>query len=259
MDVYIDTSTLSMDTHLFPSAFGNAEYLHSDDSHVELMHSLHGTWNPGPTFNQEMYYGDMNSYGPLMLYDAHMSCGINVAPNYQIEPSHAVERRLPTSNGQKRKSQSSSDAVASKRQKHSARQRSSVSGSSSPRSTNSDSTNPTAPSSRAHYAVEKRYRATLNDRYATLARLVSRAETQKICRIENKQWEVPSKLDSSGSSSNNGPCKRQSKTTTLSVAIDTIALLDRGCMRKVKELQSLRSRLDSIASSVSADCDCDNE
>lgn len=133
-------------------------------------------------------------------------------------------------------------------QKQSNSQRSSVSSSSSPKSIVSDSIAPTAPSCRAHYAVEKRYRTTLNDRYAALARLVSQTETQEICRTENKDWEVPPKLDSSPSSGDDkGPCKRQSKTTTLSAAIDTIALLDRCCMRKAQELQSLREQYRALS------------
>lgn len=102
--------------------------------------------------------------------------------------------------------------------------------------------------------VEKRYRSTLNDRYATLARLVSQPETQEICRTLCKDWEVPSKLDSSSSSHNAGkdkdPTKRQSKTTTLSVAIDTIQVLSQCCAQKGKELQNLLDRLKGIVHSV---------
>lgn len=215
----------------------------------------------------------MNGYGPQMVYDAPMPCSLNVPLSYPIEPSQVVEQTLVGPAVQKRESPSSTHSAAQKRQvlmrythysvrtltawqKQSNSQRSSVSSSSSTRSITSGSVTPAAPSSRAHYAVEKRYRTTLNDRYATLARLVSQAETQEICRTENKDWEVPSKLDSSSSSSGKGSCKRQSKTTTLSAAIDTISLLDRCCMRKAQELQSLRCHLDSIVRSVSPQGDC---
>ncbi|KAK4634935.1 hypothetical protein CLAFUW4_01102 [Fulvia fulva] len=246
--MYTDASTLSMDAHLFPSTFGNSDYMHPDGSNGDFLFSHHGVWNPEATFNPGVYYGDMSGYGPMMVYDAPMQCSLNVAPSFQIDTLPVAEQRPIGSSGQKRKSRSSTKPVVQKRQKQSNSQRSSVSSSSSPKSIVSDSIAPTAPSCRAHYAVEKRYRTTLNDRYAALARLVSQTETQEICRTENKDWEVPPKLDSSPSSGDDkGPCKRQSKTTTLSAAIDTIALLDRCCMRKAQELQSLREQYRALS------------
>lgn len=105
-------------------------------------------------------------------------------------------------------------------------------------------------STRAHYAVEKRYRSTLNERYATLARIVSNTETLEICRTEMPDWEVPTKLEvpDVGAEKNTG--KRQSKTTTLSVALDTIELLERACANKAREYQELSRRLSTIASSI---------
>lgn len=109
---------------------------------------------------------------------------------------------------------------------------------------------PAALSTRAHYAVEKRYRSTLNERYATLARIVTQPETMEICRTEVPDWEVPIKLEVPEEGAEKHPGKRQSKTTTLSVAIETIELLDRACARKAREFQELSRRLSAIAGSV---------
>ncbi|KAF2209614.1 hypothetical protein CERZMDRAFT_91366 [Cercospora zeae-maydis SCOH1-5] len=119
----------------------------------------------------------------------------------------------------------------------------------------SSSSSPSATlSTRAHYAVEKKYRSTLNERYATLARIVTQPETMEICRTEVPDWEVPIKLEVPEEGAERHPGKRQSKTTTLSVAIETIELLDRACARKAKELQELTRRLSAIAGSASGVC-----
>lgn len=101
-------------------------------------------------------------------------------------------------------------------------------------------------STRAHYAVEKRYRSTLNERYATLARIVSSPDTMEICRTAMPEWEVPTKLEVPDPVAEKNTGKRQSKTTTLSVALHTIELLDRACVRKAREYQELSRRLSTI-------------
>lgn len=66
---------------------------------------------------------------------------------------------------------------------------------------------------------------------------------------------MPTKLDV-GSGSSNGEKdspRRQSKTTTLSAAIDAIALLDRACANKAKEFQSLVCRLNRIVQATGVD------
>ncbi|PPJ60532.1 hypothetical protein CBER1_03207 [Cercospora berteroae] len=125
-------------------------------------------------------------------------------------------------------------------------------GNSSPCS--SSSSPPATLNTRAHYAVEKKYRSTLNERYATLARIVTQPETMDICRTEAPDWEVPIKLEVPEEGAERHPGKRQSKTTTLSVAIETIELLDRACARKAKEFQELTRRLSIIAGSASGAC-----
>lgn len=86
----------------------------------------------------------------------------------------------------------------------------------------------------------------MNERYATLARIVSQPETLEICRTEVPDWEIPIKLEVPESGAEKDAGKRQSKTTTLSVAIETIALLDRACVRKAKEFQEVTNRLAGI-------------
>lgn len=64
---------------------------------------------------------------------------------------------------------------------------------------------------------------------------------------------MPSKLEVPEPNSEKEPGKRQSKTTTLSVAIDTIDVLNRCCARKARELQSLVNKLSGIVSSMPGD------
>jgi hypothetical protein len=98
--------------------------------------------------------------------------------------------------------------------------------------------------------VEKRYRATLNERYATLARVISQMETISICRTVAPDWEMSTKLEVPESGAEKDPGKRQSKTTTLSAAIEAIDLLDRACRRKADELQRMKTRLAGIVRSA---------
>ncbi|KAF7191957.1 hypothetical protein HII31_06602 [Pseudocercospora fuligena] len=99
---------------------------------------------------------------------------------------------------------------------------------------------------RPHYAVERRYRSSLNERYASLARLVAQLETVEICQAVNPDFQLPTKLEIPESGSEKPAGKRQSKTTTLSVAIDTIALLEKACARKAQEWECVASKLNGI-------------
>ncbi|ETS86325.1 hypothetical protein PFICI_00153 [Pestalotiopsis fici W106-1] len=94
-------------------------------------------------------------------------------------------------------------------------------------------------SQRPHYAVEKRYRSGLNEKYAALTRILSSDAVQRICRTERPEW---------GASVGGGGVQdeqqqqrsRQQKTTTLSATIEAIAILSRCCAREARELEVLR-------------------
>ncbi|EME88806.1 uncharacterized protein MYCFIDRAFT_170381 [Pseudocercospora fijiensis CIRAD86] len=105
---------------------------------------------------------------------------------------------------------------------------------------------------RPHYAVERRYRSSLNERYASLARLVAQLETVEICQAVNPDFQLPTKLEIPESGSEKPAGKRQSKTTTLSVAIDTIALLEKACARKAQEWECVASKLNGIVRAMPA-------
>lgn len=68
----------------------------------------------------------------------------------------------------------------------------------------------------------------------------------EICRTAMPEWEVPTKLEVPDPVAEKNTGKRQSKTTTLSVALHTIELLDRACVRKAREYQELSRRLSTI-------------
>jgi len=91
--------------------------------------------------------------------------------------------------------------------------------------------------------VEKKYRSTLNDKYASLADLISRDEVQQICGREGDVRVVQSALESNN---NAGNARRQSKTMTLTAAIETIRLLDLSCNRKAERLKNMIQQLSSI-------------
>lgn len=215
-------------------------------------------WPQESAFSQDPCIAD--------VHDNHYMSGYDTPIQYNIEDLDAfklpVQIEIPSTTpkiGQKRKRTSASKDSEQNQQvgllsmtlecaaRTDKNHQISYSQRNSPRSTGSCTPGNATPNVRKHYAVEKRYRSTLNDRYATLARIVSHPDTQTICRSECTDWEVPYKLEC-GTATEGGkdPSKRQSKTTTLSVAIDTIALLDRACNRKARELQSLLERLNGI-------------
>ncbi|CAK4032352.1 helix-loop-helix DNA-binding domain-containing [Lecanosticta acicola] len=229
--------------------FGSNEIFAPDEAGLEFLFSPHGVWSGDSMFPQTNCIPEIIEPMPFSPYDTPITYNHDTFRTAQSVPRPMEDSRPCVVAGQKRKRSSTSKAPSKKqpRMENSPR--------CGPREGSGDAPcNP--PSTRAHYAVEKRYRSTLNDRYATLARLVSQPETQEICRTICKDWEVPSKLDSSTcSGKDKDPTKRQSKTTTLSVAIETIATLDQCCTQKAKELQFLLQRLKGIAHSVPATSD----
>ncbi|KAK8110191.1 uncharacterized protein PG998_006648 [Apiospora kogelbergensis] len=88
-------------------------------------------------------------------------------------------------------------------------------------------------SQRRHYAVEKRYRSTLNGKYAALARALSSEATQRICRTDSADWAVKSHPPAVAGT-------LQRKTATLSSAIDTMEVLCRCCRREAAKLEQLQ-------------------
>ncbi|KAI5468187.1 hypothetical protein BGZ63DRAFT_399708 [Mariannaea sp. PMI_226] len=96
---------------------------------------------------------------------------------------------------------------------------------------------------RPHYAVESRYRSTLNEKYAALTQALLSEAVQRICRTEAADWVA--RIDS-GAPSNlrgergTGNGNRQQKTTTLSATIDTINTLSRCCAREARDVEQLR-------------------
>lgn len=99
---------------------------------------------------------------------------------------------------------------------------------------------------RPHYAVEKRYRSSLNDRFTALAELVARPATQQICQAQHcdgTDSDKPTLLQ------HMQPGHKHSKTATLTQALQTIILLERACLRKNRKLNASTSRLNRIANS----------
>ncbi|KAK8010245.1 hypothetical protein PG990_009210 [Apiospora arundinis] len=88
-------------------------------------------------------------------------------------------------------------------------------------------------SQRRHYAVEKRYRSTLNGKYAALARALSSEATQRICRTDSADWAVKSHPSAVAGTP-------QRKTATLSSTIETIEVLHRCCRREAAKLEQLQ-------------------
>lgn len=109
-------------------------------------------------------------------------------------------------------------------------------------------------SQRPHYAVEKKYRSTLNDKYAALARALSSQSIQRICRSKSPSWSFDADNTASSSSQTEvtgGTTKsRQRKTTTLSMIIETIHILDECCRQEARELDQLRSGLGAVRSTA---------
>ncbi|KAK5657860.1 hypothetical protein OQA88_2408 [Cercophora sp. LCS_1] len=110
-------------------------------------------------------------------------------------------------------------------------------------------------SQRAHYAVEKRYRSALNEKYAALARLLSSDAVQRACKSKSPGWSFEAEGTSNESGNGNGNEQqgvknRQRKTTTLSVVIDTIRILETCCREDARELEQLRSGVSAIRDSA---------
>ncbi|KAK4185848.1 hypothetical protein QBC35DRAFT_290153 [Podospora australis] len=117
-------------------------------------------------------------------------------------------------------------------------------------------------SQRAHYAVEKRYRSTLNEKYAALARALSNETVQRVCKSKSPTWAFDAESSASTSDLQNdeqqqnqqqqggGVRTRQRKTTTLSVVIETINILSVCCREEEKELEQLRSGVNAIRNSA---------
>ncbi|KAK4155644.1 hypothetical protein C8A00DRAFT_31485 [Chaetomidium leptoderma] len=105
-------------------------------------------------------------------------------------------------------------------------------------------------SQRLHYAVEKRYRSTLNEKYATLARTLSSDGIQRICGTESRDWAVQMDGMLAGSKDKQGGAARQGKTATLSATIETINLLTRCCSREARDLEQLRQSVGDIRNRV---------
>ncbi|RDL36344.1 uncharacterized protein BP5553_05696 [Venustampulla echinocandica] len=106
-------------------------------------------------------------------------------------------------------------------------------------------------SERPHYAVEKRYRSTLNEKYAALARILSSEAIQRICRTEAQDWAV--EMDDAPSGSKGGSKderSRQGKTATLSRTIENINVLSRCCRREAEGLEQLRCGIYDVRNRV---------
>jgi hypothetical protein len=103
---------------------------------------------------------------------------------------------------------------------------------------------------RPHYVVEKRYRSTLNEKYAALARTLPSEAIQRICKTESRDWALNIDGIASGSKSREGDAQRQRKTATLSATIETITLLSRCCNREARELERLRESVQDIVNRV---------
>ncbi|KAL4874709.1 hypothetical protein BJY04DRAFT_224760 [Aspergillus karnatakaensis] len=102
---------------------------------------------------------------------------------------------------------------------------------------------------RPHYAVEKRYRSSLNEKYAALTQALLAESTQRICRTEAEDWTL--ELEGGNKEEqNSGTGVRQSKTATLSATIEAIDILTRCCEREAKEVERLRTSVGSITQHV---------
>jgi len=97
-------------------------------------------------------------------------------------------------------------------------------------------------SQRPHYAVESRYRSTLNEKYAALTRALSSEAVQRICRTLEGQEDKG--VASENRYQQGGNANRQQKTATLSETIDTINILNKCCAREEQSLLELRRNLD---------------
>ncbi|KAI1333948.1 hypothetical protein F5Y15DRAFT_319552 [Xylariaceae sp. FL0016] len=111
----------------------------------------------------------------------------------------------------------------------------------------------TETSQRPHYAVEKRYRSLLNEKYATLGRALAQMGVQRICRTEVPDWTArindnaaPLARQSSSTNVN----VKQSKMTALLAATETIAILHRCCCRKQREVHELRQSVQELSSRI---------
>ncbi|KAL4878792.1 hypothetical protein BJY04DRAFT_220856 [Aspergillus karnatakaensis] len=93
---------------------------------------------------------------------------------------------------------------------------------------------------RAHYAVEKRYRSSLNEKYAALTQTLLAETTQRICRTDTADWTIQVEGAIAGSTSKQGAKNRQSKTATLSATIEAIGILTRCCQREAIEVKRLQ-------------------
>ncbi|KAF7531997.1 hypothetical protein G7054_g8361 [Neopestalotiopsis clavispora] len=113
-------------------------------------------------------------------------------------------------------------------------------------------------SQRRHYAVEKRYRSTLNKTYAILARTVSSDAVQRICRTESPDWAMHLDRPPSFSSGDDTAAATavaptagtrvnpQRKTATLSATIETIGVLTRCCLREARKLEQLKKNVQEV-------------
>ncbi|KAL4906206.1 hypothetical protein BDW74DRAFT_177226 [Aspergillus multicolor] len=101
---------------------------------------------------------------------------------------------------------------------------------------------PASQGQRPHYAVEKRYRSSLNEKYASLTQTLLSDSVARICRSEIPDWAV--ELEGPG------PGVRQSKTATLSATIEAIGILEAACRRERNEVQRLRGVVGEVRERV---------
>lgn len=94
---------------------------------------------------------------------------------------------------------------------------------------------------RPHYAVERRYRSTLNERYAALTRTLRSDTLQRICKTEAVDWNIHLEgLKERDTDEQAAGAARQGKTATLSATIEAIGILTKCCQREADELERLR-------------------
>jgi hypothetical protein len=76
------------------------------------------------------------------------------------------------------------------------------------------------------------------------------AETQRICKTVVDDWTMPSDMSLSAKSEQAGSGGRPRKTSTLSVALETIAMLQTSCNQKAERVHQLRGRMRDIKDSM---------
>lgn len=91
----------------------------------------------------------------------------------------------------------------------------------------------------------------MNDKYASLAKALLGEETQRLCRKVQPDWSIiPLNVEDSSQREQSTSKGGQSKSATLSAAIEVIDLLSRACNAEVETVRRKRQVMDRASLAI---------